>query len=169
MDQFFSDNLVHFYWALAAFAVFVLLFIKLGVKHVLTAVDARDAKIAGELAESEAAFTKAKQIQLDLEKQMREAEGRISAMMVEARRDAEVLKSKTIEAGRSELDAMRNRALGEIEAARHTAVVHLRAEVAEIATLVAEKILRGQLDSNKHEDLVMQAIESYEAKTPVKA
>ena len=36
-------------------------------------------------------------------------------------------------------------------------------------TLLLEKILKGQLDARKHEDLVMQAIDTYEAGTPVKA
>lgn len=169
MEALLKSFDANFYWGLAAFVVFVLLFLKLGVKHILAAVDARDAKITRELKESEESYTKAKQLQADLEKQLRDAEGRITAMMTEARRDADVLKAKTIEQGRGELEAMRNRALVEIEAARHTAVTQLRAEVAEVATLVAEKILHGQLDAKKHEDLVMRAIETYESGNPVKA
>jgi F-type H+-transporting ATPase subunit b len=168
METLLSSFAVNFWWGLAAFSIFVLLLFKLGVTHILTAVDARDKKIAGELAEAEASYAKAKQIQADLDKQIRDIETKISEMMIEARRDAEVLKGKAIEQGRGELEAMRQRALAEIESARQTAIMQLRAEVADIATLVAEKILRTQLDAKKHEDLVLQAIETYEANRPVK-
>lgn len=168
MEDLLKSFDVNFYWGLAAFVVFILLFLKLGVKHILAAVDARDKKIAGELAEAETAYTKAKKLQVDLDQQMRDAEAKITALMTEARRDAEVLKGKVIEQGRGELDAMRQRALAEIESARQAAIVHLRAEVADIATLVAEKILRTSLDARKHEDLVMQAIETYESTQSVK-
>jgi len=168
MNDFFSSNAIQFVWGFAAFVVFVLILVKLGVKQVLAAVDARDEKIKRELAETDAAYNRAKQLQAELNQQMSNAEVKITGLMNEARRDAEVLKGKAIEAGRGELDAMRTRALAEIEAARMSAISHLRSEVAEIATLVAEKILRTQLDNKKHEDLVAQAIETYEAGHQVK-
>jgi F-type H+-transporting ATPase subunit b len=168
MHDFFSSNLAQFVWGFAAFVVFVLIVLKLGVKQVLAAVDARDEKIKRELAETEAAYARAKQLQGELDQRMREAEGKIAEFMAESRRDADVLKAKAVEAGRIELDAMRTRALAEIEAARQSAIVHLRAEISDIATLVAEKILRTQLDAKKHEDLVAQAIETFEAGAKVK-
>lgn len=163
MHDFFASNIGNFVWGQAAFVVFVLILFKAGVTRILAAVDAREAKIASELAEAETTFKRSKALQAELEQKMREAEGRITAMMAEARRESELHKSQMVEAGRSEIDAIRQRSLGEIEAARHAAIVQLRTEVAEIAVLVADKIVRGRMDEDKHEELVQKAIVAFEA------
>jgi len=161
--DFFAPNIANFVWGLAAFVVFVLILFKAGVSRILVAVDARDKKISGELAEAELTFKRSKALQAELEQKMRDAEGRISALMAEAKRESELHKSQMVEQGRSEIDTIRQRSLGEIEAARHAAIVHLRTEVAEIAVLVADKIVRGRMDESKHEELVQKAIEAFEA------
>lgn len=163
MEEFLSSNAANFWWGLGAFAVFVLLFIQLGVKGVLRAVDAREEKIARELKESEAAYAKAKQVKEQLDAQMRGAETKIAEMIAEARRDGEASKAKLVEQGRVEIDALRNRALREIDAARNTALIQLRQEIASISVLVAEKIVHQHLDGAKHEELVAQAVAAYEA------
>lgn len=167
MDKFFSDNLVHFYWALGAFVVFVLIFIKLGVKHVLAAVDAREAKIARELKESEDAYAKAKQLKEELDRQMKGAEAKIAEMIAEAKRDGEALKAKIVESGRADIDAVRVRSLREIEAARHTAIVELKQAVAEVAIQVAENIVREKLDAGRQEQVVASALGVYESRLKV--
>jgi F-type H+-transporting ATPase subunit b len=163
MQDFFSSNAVQFVWGLSAFAVFVLILVKLGVKQVLAAVDAREAKIAGDLKEAEDTAARAKKVQAELEAKMKGAEHEIQGMMAEARRDGEAHKIKMIEQGRAELDDLRHRALREIEAARHAAIVGLRKEIAEISVAIAEKAVAVRLDQAKHEELVVAAIDAFEA------
>lgn len=168
MDQLLSSFGAHFVWGLVAFAVFVLGLYRLGVKHVLAAIDAREERIRSDLAEAEQAATKAKQVRADLDKQMRDAEGRIQEMIAEARRDAEALKSGMLDQGRTEVEALRVRALREIEAARHGAIVSLRREVTDMSILVAEKAIGERLDRSKHEQLVADAITRFEAQQGAK-
>jgi F-type H+-transporting ATPase subunit b len=163
MNEILQSYLASFLWSLSIFVVFVLILLKLGVKHVLAAVDAREAKIARELKESEDAYAKAKQLKEDLDRQMKGAEAKIADMIKEAAKDGEVIRSKAVETGREEIDAMRNRALREIEAARHTAIVQLKQAVAEISIQVAEKIVREKLDASKQEQVVGVALDAYEA------
>ena len=168
MDQLLASFDVHFYWGIAAFVVFVLVLYRMGVKHILVAVEAREERIRSNLAEAELAATKAKQVRADLDKQMREAEGRIQEMIAEARRDAEALKSSMLDQGRSEVEAIRTRALREIEAARFTAIVSLRREVTDLSMLVAEKAIGERLNQSKHEQLVADAITRFEAQQGAK-
>jgi F-type H+-transporting ATPase subunit b len=162
MDAILSNFLAQFLWGLAAFVVFVLIVFKLGVKHILAAVDAREAKIKADLQSATDAAGHAAKVIAENEAKLKEAEHDIAERMAEARRDAEANKAKLIDQGRVEIDAMRHRALREIEAARHTAVVSLRREIAEISVAVAEKAARVQLDPAKQEELVLTAIEAYE-------
>ena len=167
MNELLQSNLASFIWGLSIFVVFILVLLKLGVKHVLAAVDAREAKIARELKESEEAYAKAKKIEADLDRQMKGAEAKIAEMIAEGRRDAETLKGKAVEAGRIEIDNTRNRALLEIEAARHSAIVQLKTAIADISIQVAEQVVREKLDAVRHETLVGRAVEAYESRQKV--
>lgn len=162
--DFLLNHAHSFYFGFGAFIIFSFLIAKLGIKPIVQAIDAREAKLARELKESEEAYAKARTLKDQLDAQMRSAEGRIAEMMAEARRDGEALKAQLVEHGRGELDAVRTRSLREIEAARAGAIISLRAEVADIATQVAEKIVRQNLDSRQNEQLVGAAIDAYEAR-----
>ena len=161
--DFLLNHAHSFYFGVAAFTIFAFLIAKLGIKPIVQAIDAREAKLARELKESEEAYAKARTLKDQLDAQMRSAEGRIAEMLAEARRDGEALKAQLVEHGRTELDAVRTRSLREIEAARAAAILGLRAEVADIATQVAEKIVRQNLDARLNDNLVGAAIDAYEA------
>ncbi|NRA37816.1 MAG: hypothetical protein HRU15_06730, partial [Planctomycetes bacterium] len=77
--------------------------------------------------------------------------------------DGEEQKKALVKDGGVEIEAMRTKALREIEAARHAAVVSLREEVAEIATTVAEKIIKQELDKGAYQTMVNSTIEAFEA------
>lgn len=164
MNELLSSYLASFIWSVSIFVVFILIFLKLGVKHVLAAVDAREAKIARELKESEEAYNKAKTLKDELDAKMRGAEAKISEMIKEAAKDGEAIRAKAVETAREEIDNLRNRSLREIEAARHVAIVQLKQAVAEISVQVAEKIVREKLDASKQESVVDLALNAYEAR-----
>lgn len=164
MNEFLSSYLASFIWSMSIFVVFILILLKWGVKHVLAAVDAREAKIARELKESEEAYAKARNMKEELDRQMKGAEAKISEMIKEAARDGEAIRAKAVETAREEIDAVRNRSLREIEAARHAAIVQLKTAVAEVAIQVAEKIVREKLDASKQEQVVGTALDAYEAR-----
>jgi F-type H+-transporting ATPase subunit b len=164
MNEILSSYLASFLWSLSIFVVFVLIFLKLGVKHVLAAIDARESKIARELKASEDTYAKAKSLKEELDQKMKGAEAKISEMIKEAQRDGEAIRAKAVETAREEIDNLRNRSLREIEAARHVAIVQLKQAVAEISIQVAEKIVREKLDASKQESVVGIALDAYESR-----
>ena len=81
----------------------------------------------------------------------------------EGRRDAEVLHRK-IEAGaRREAEEMLARAKREIGVATDTAVKHLYTLSADLATNVASRIIRKEIDAKEHERLIAESIEELQA------
>ena len=163
MVDFFLGHIPDFLWGVSAFIVFVLILFKVGLRPVLAAVDAREARIRKDLADAEQAVLESKRQRAANEAERRAHEARIAEAMAEVRRDAEEHKGKLVEQGRLEIDAMRVRALREIEAARHAAVVGLRTQIAEVATLVAEKAIAERLDVAKHEQLIERALSRFDA------
>lgn len=162
MEQLLSSFTAQFFWGLSAFVVFVLVLYRLGITKILAAVDARDEKIRKDLAEAEDAAAKAKEMQAELAKKIRATEEQVSAMANKMRLEAEQAKEALVEKGRVEVEGMRHRALQDIEAARHAAIVSLRKEVADIATDVASKLIQAKLDDAQQGELVQRAIEAYE-------
>ena len=162
MNEILTSNLAQFIWGLTAFVVFVLILFKVGIKHILAAVDAREARIRKDLSDAEYASVEAKRQREANEVERKAHEAKIAELMAEVRRDAEEHKSKLVEQGRQEIEAMRVRALREIEAARHAAMVDLRSVVSEVSILVAEKAIGERLDVAKHEDLIRVAVERFD-------
>lgn len=160
---FIFEHYASFIWSFVAFFCFVVIFYRLGVSLIVKALDAREARIKAQIDEAEAINAKAKRLQADLEKRMREVEDQVSTTMNRVRVEAEQAKDALLEKGRGEVEALRLRAVQDIEAARHAAIVGLRQEVADIATEVAAKILRVKLDDASQGELVGKAIEAYEA------
>lgn len=160
--DFLLDHANSWIFAWVAFVVFAFIIARYGIGPVLRAVENRDAKIREQLEESERTFAKARELQAKLDEQLQGAEARIAEMIREGRRDAETTKASIVEEGRREVDAIRMRAQREIEAARHEAVVSLKAAIAEIATEVAGRILDERLDPERHQELVGAAIAAFE-------
>lgn len=163
ISAFIFDHAASFVWSVVAFVAFVLVIYRFGVKAIVTAVDAREARIKAQLDEAESLSAKAKALQADLERRIRATEDQTTQTMTRVRMEAEQSKDALVEKGRAEVEAMRQRALQDIEAARHAAIVHLRQEVADIATDIAGKIIGQKLDDARQGELVKQAIDAYEA------
>lgn len=158
----FLLNHAYSYWfGLAAFVVFCLLLMKFGIGPIVRALDARDAKIAAQLVEAEKTAAKAKELQAQLEKALAGAEAKIAEMIAEGRRDGEALKAKLVEDGYADIAAHRQKALRDIDAARHQALLDLRDAMADIAGNAAEKILRTQIDHATHRRLIDEAVTTY--------
>ncbi|MBA3845102.1 MAG: F0F1 ATP synthase subunit B [Planctomycetes bacterium] len=160
--DFLLNHAYSFYFGFAAFLIFFVLLAKFGISPIVKAIDAREAKIASDVKSAHDAAEHATKLKNELDAQMRSVESKIAAMMAEANRDGEARKAALVEQSKAEIDAARHRAQRDIEAARQAAIVQIRAEIAEVATIVAEKILRERLDASKQEHLVAQAVEAYE-------
>lgn len=164
IKDFILANAASFWWSFIAFALFVLVIYRFGVKAILAAVDAREERIRKQVDEAERINGEARAMQAELEKKIRATEEQVSSMAAKMRHEAEQAKEAIVEKGRAEVEAFRVRAVQDIEAARHAALVSLRKEIADVATDVAAKIIIAKLDDARQGELVQQAIDSYEAK-----
>jgi F0F1-type ATP synthase membrane subunit b/b' len=65
-------------------------------------------------------------------------------------------------AAQSEAEEIKERATREIEAAKNAALSEVYAATADLATTVAEKILRRQLNAGDYRDLVDQGVAQFQ-------
>ncbi len=149
---------------LPAISTVVVFFVAFGIfafvvwPRITKALDARDQKLLGEIRAAEAAQAKAKAAQHEFEKRLEEARAAADDMIRKARgeadRQAEELRSRS----QRELDDMRQRATQELESAKRTALAEIHAVAASLATAVAGKILKREIQPGDQKRLVDESL-----------
>jgi F-type H+-transporting ATPase subunit b len=159
----FTGDLGNVIWSLATFLVVLFVLGKFAWKPILSALQKREDFIRESLAS-------AKRDREESERKLKEytdkviaARAEATAIVGEGRRDAEALKRQIEEDAKGEAKAILDRARREIQIATDTAVKELYSLSAKLATDVAAKIIRKELNPREHERLIEESIEELEA------
>ena len=147
---------------LVTIIVFIVLVIVLGKyawAPILTGLKNREEKIRKDIADAEAARARAEATLRDYNAQLATAEQKVRDMLNKAATDAEKLAAQMRTHAQQEAEETKERALKDIEAAREQAVAQVYEQTADLATRVAEKILRRELKPEDQRDLVDRSLE----------
>jgi F-type H+-transporting ATPase subunit b len=146
-------------WVVAIFVVLLAILYPTAWKNVLAGLKAREKRIRQDIADAEAARLKAEAALREYTKQISDAEGKVREIMAKAAADAERLGQSIRMQAQTESEEIKERATQEIEAAKNQALREIYEQTAELATSVAEKILRRNLNVDDQRDLVTQSLE----------
>ena len=147
-------------WTLVIFGLSLPLILKIVFKPIVAALADRDTAANTAVTEAKAARDGAESARDELEKRLAEASEEVTAMLSQARADAEA-RSRTILAEAEERAAGQiDRAQAEISAAKEQAMAEIRAEVVDLAlgaagAVVGRSFAEGD-DRRLVEDLVRQ-------------
>ena len=154
----FAGDIGNALWTLVVFVLVVVVLGKFAWKPILGALQKREDFIRDSLAQ-------AKQDREDAERRLKEYSDKIVAVRSEAmaivdkgRRDAEVVKHRIEEESKAEAKAILQRAKREIAIATDTAVKELYTLSGKLATELAGRILRKELNPHEHERLIAESI-----------
>jgi F-type H+-transporting ATPase subunit b len=153
-------------WVLIIFLVMLAILYPTAWKNVLAGLKAREERIRKDIAEAEAARVRAESTLKEYNTQLAAAETRVRDMLAKATADGETIAAGIRTRAQQEAEETKDRALRDIEAARGQAVAELQAQAAVLATAVAEKILRRNLNSDDQRDLVNQSLAEMSAVGP---
>ena len=148
--------------ALTTLIIFVLLLVVLGKYAwgpIASGLQAREEKIRKDIADAEAARARAEQTLAEYNKRLATAEGEVRDIIGRATADAERVATGIRARAEQEAEERLERARREIDAAQKQAIAQVHAETATLATAVAEKILRRNLNADDQRDLVNQSLE----------
>ena len=147
--------------AVTAFVVFGIVFVVLA-KFVWPTVskghDERNAKIVGEIKAAEEARAAAKAAQAEFERSLANARDEAANMIKQARADAQRVADELKAKNDQELAEKVARANADIEAARKAAVADMQAQASVLATEIAGKILRRQVNDQDNQRLVQESL-----------
>ncbi len=151
---------------LLSFVFFIAIFWKFALGPITNMLDQRQERIresmeAAERMEQELAATQARN-----EEVLAEARREAQEILSTARENSEQILTRAREQSQTQADQMIDKAQATIAAERKQAWDELRGEVADLAITAATKIVRQELDREKHAELIRETLAEAEAQQP---
>lgn len=122
----------------------------------------RQAAIAGQIQEAEAAKLEAQSLLEDYQQQVSGATAEANSIVDDARKSADVVKAGILADAETEAGAIRAKAQADADGEKARALAEARTEVAGLSIAIAEKVVGGSLDAEKQKALVDQYIAELE-------
>lgn len=147
---------------LTTLIVFVALVVILGKYAwgpIVSGLKAREDKIRKDIRDAEEGRAKAEALLKQYDQKLATAQQQVEALLTKATNDAQQLATSIRMNAQQEAEEARERATKDIEAARNQAVNEIHEYAANLATNVAEKILRRNLNADDQRDLVQSSLE----------
>jgi F-type H+-transporting ATPase subunit b len=161
----FAGNVGNAIWTLVIFLLVVVVLGKFAWKPILKALQERESVIHDSLAAAKRDREEAEARLKEYADKLVGARQEATAIVDEARRDAETVKRKVIAEAQEEKAKELERAKREITIAKETAVKELYSQAAKLSTDLASKVLRREVNAQDHERLIRDSIAALD-KTP---
>jgi F-type H+-transporting ATPase subunit b len=146
-------------WVVIIFVILLAVLYPTAWKNVLAGLKAREERIRKDIADAEASRARAEATLKDYNGQLAAAEKRVQEMLSKAVIDGEKLATNIKMSAQKEAEEAKERATREIESAKNQALAEVYEQTANLATSVAEKILRRNLNADDQKDLVRTSLD----------
>ena len=143
---------------LIVFALLMALLGKYAWGPISMGLKAREDKIRKDIADAEEARARAEATLKEYSVRLATAEQQVRDMLAKATAEGETIAAGIRTRAQQEAEETRERALRDIDSARDQAVSQVHEQAAVLATNVAEKILRRNLNADDQRDLVAQSL-----------
>ena len=153
-----TEGLVVAITTLVVFALLMAVLGKYAWGPIATGLKAREDRIRKDIADAEAARARAEETLKEYSARLATAEQQVRDMLAKATAEGETVAAGIRTRAQQEAEETRERALRDIDAARDQAVSQVHEQAAVLATSVAEKILRRNLNADDQRDLVAQSL-----------
>jgi F-type H+-transporting ATPase subunit b len=160
---------INLFWVIVSavnFVVFFLLIWQFAFKPVSQMLADRRERIEQGLKDAEQARRDRENAEAERVAALSEARKEANEILTRAQRVAQETRDADIAATREELERMRERAAGEIEAEKQRAITELRTEVADLALAAASRVIGESLDGERQRKLVREFLASDPAADP---
>ena len=146
-------------WVLIIFIVLLAVLYPTAWRNVLAGLKKREERIRSDIAEAEAARAKAEDLLKQYNEQLAAAEARSREMIAAATTQGEKLATQIRMTAQQESEEIKERALRDIEAAKVSAVREVREEAGNLSVMIAEKIIRRNLNAKDQQDLIRESLD----------
>lgn len=151
-------NLIPFISAIVVFLIVLGISATIIWPRIISALDAREAKIREEIQRAEEAREQARGLLTEYEKNLADARNEATQMIAKARNDAKAVADELRKRNDAELAQLKSSAMQEIEAAKRNAINEIYAEATTLATAIASKILQREISAEDQQRLVEESL-----------
>lgn len=144
---------------LISFLLLVWLLSKYAWNPLMKVMDDRRKNIESILTQAEKELQQAEEIKREYQAEMLKARQEAQEIISKATKVSEERAAEILVLAREEAEKVKKSALADIERERERAIAEVRAQVADLSVLVAEKIVRQKLDIQGQEQLIEQFIQ----------
>ncbi|MDY6935863.1 MAG: F0F1 ATP synthase subunit B [Spirochaetota bacterium] len=152
-----------FLWTVITFLVLFLILWKAAWKPIIEALGARAEKVKGDIERAESNRIEAEKLLAQHKEMMDKAKDEANNIITESRSHAEKVKSDMIEKANEESKEIIEKAKREINLAKDKAIIDLKAEVVNLSTDIASKIITTNLKPEDQRDLVEEVLKNLES------
>jgi F-type H+-transporting ATPase subunit b len=146
-------------WTVVIFIILLAILYPTAWKNVLGGLKKREEKIRAAIADADAARTKGEVALKDYNSQLATAESQVRELLSKATIEAEKIAAGIKMHAQQEAEVIKEKAIKEIESNKTAALNEIYEQTAVLATSVAEKILRRNLNAADQRDLVKQSLD----------
>jgi len=146
------------------FALLLVIFRLLLYKPLLRILDERKQRIKEGLDASDEAKRRLSQTEQEVANEMDRARQEGQGLITQAQEISSRIQEEARQAARTEAEQLLERARGEIQLERDSAIADLRREFADLTITAAERVIKEELDADKHRRLIQEVLS--EAPTP---
>ena len=150
--------------SLIGFAILVFVLSKYAFRPIADTLDARQKKITGDLSEAEARRDEMVRLQKDYEQRLADIEDQARETIAKASREASAATEAQLGRAREEAATIVQRGTEEVEAERAKAIVEARNQIVDLATALARRAVKQELNVTAHAQLIDEVIAGLGAK-----
>jgi len=158
-DMSSSETYMQALWVVIIFVVMLAILYPTAWKNVLAGLKKREERIRKDIADAEEAREKAESTLRDYTTQLNAAQEKVRQLINQATADGERVAAGIRTHAQQEAEEIKERANREIESAKNNAISEIYEQAAGLATSVAEKILRRNLNADDQRELVRGSLD----------
>jgi len=117
-------------------------------------LDKRKELMASEIENAQTKSREAEAVKVQAENELSEVRLNAKGILDEAKNRGEEERSKIVDKAKLEADKVLKNAKSEIESEVEKARANINDEIVSVATLMAEKIIKKEIDASKHKELI---------------
>ncbi|PYS07245.1 MAG: ATP synthase F0 subunit B [Acidobacteria bacterium] len=151
-----------FIWTIVTFLVLLALLAKFAWRPLLQALESRQERIRKSLEDAERARQELERLQQESAKIMQQARIEAESIVTQTRADAERLREELKQKAKDEADNILRNAQQQIQLQTRQAIQQIRHEVADIAVLLASKLLERNIAKEDNARLIDDTLKQIE-------
>jgi len=155
-DPHFFSSLI--FWEVLSFSILFWILYKYAFPPILKTLETREQKIRESLDQAEQSRATAEQKLKEYETKLQAAAKEAEALMAEAKQKAQRLLDENQQKLLAESERIKEAATQDIERERRKAVEDIKDQTADLAILVAEKVIGRSLSDDDHRRFAQEAI-----------